>query len=51
MKYIKKICPICNHEFFVLKAVEDKAFYCTLECLIKAQEDSEMQESSLQFLS
>jgi len=46
MKYIKKICPICNTEFFVLETVDEKAIYCTLECLGKAQEDSEMQESA-----
>ena len=45
MKYIKKFCPICNTEFFVLRNMEEKAFYCTLECMGKAQEDSGMQES------
>ncbi|WP_156151218.1 hypothetical protein [Methanosarcina sp. WWM596] len=45
VKYIKKICPICNTEFFVLESVADKAVYCTLGCLVKAQGDTEMQES------
>ena len=46
MKYIKKICPICNTEFFVLETVDEKAIYCTLECMGKAQEDSGIQESA-----
>ncbi|WP_229387289.1 hypothetical protein [Methanosarcina sp. DH2] len=50
MKYIKKVCPICNSEFLVLKSVEEKAFYCTLKCLGKAQENLGIQESSLSFL-
>jgi len=37
MSYVKKTCPICGKEFFVLKKAEEKATYCTLECLIKAQ--------------
>jgi transcription elongation factor Elf1 len=37
MSYVKKTCPICGKEFFVLKKAEKKATYCTLECLIKAQ--------------
>jgi len=45
VKYISKICPICNTELFVLENMDEKAIYCTLECLGKAQEDSEMQES------
>lgn len=50
MEYIKKVCPICNSEFLVLKSVEEKAFYWILKCLGKAQEDSGIQESSLSFL-
>jgi hypothetical protein len=37
MKYVKKVCRVCGSEFFVLKNVEEKSFYCTLECLGKAQ--------------
>ncbi len=37
MKYIRKICPICGNEFIVLKDMEEKAVYCTLECLSDAQ--------------
>ncbi|WP_155400820.1 hypothetical protein [Methanosarcina mazei] len=37
MEYVRKICPICGNEFIVLKKVEDKAIYCTLECLSSAQ--------------
>ncbi|WP_231585393.1 hypothetical protein [Methanosarcina sp. WWM596] len=43
VKYIK-IYPICNTEFFVLESVVDKAVYCTLGCLVKAQGDTEMQK-------
>ncbi len=37
MEYIKKICPVCGNEFVVLKCADDKAVYCTLECLSEAQ--------------
>lgn len=37
MDYVRKICPICGNEFIVLKKVEGKAIYCTLECLSVAQ--------------
>ncbi|WP_200895024.1 hypothetical protein [Methanosarcina sp. 1.H.T.1A.1] len=37
MEYVRKICPICGSEFVVLKKVEDKAIYCTLECLSASQ--------------
>ncbi|WP_197078776.1 MULTISPECIES: hypothetical protein [Methanosarcina] len=37
MSYVKKTCPICGKEFFVLKKAEKKATYCTLACLITAQ--------------
>jgi len=37
MEYIRKTCPICGREFTVLKRVEEKAIYCTLECLSAAQ--------------
>jgi NAD-dependent DNA ligase len=37
MEYIIKACPICGSEFIVLKKVEEKAIYCTLECLSAAQ--------------
>lgn len=39
MEYVRKICPICGSEFFVLENAEEKAVYCTLECLEKAQGD------------
>ncbi|WP_198143814.1 hypothetical protein [Methanosarcina lacustris] len=37
MEYVRKICPICGSEFVVLKKVEEKAIYCTLECLSASQ--------------
>jgi predicted nucleic acid-binding Zn ribbon protein len=37
MSYVKKTCPVCGKEFFVLKKAEEKAIYCTLACLTKAQ--------------
>jgi len=33
MEYVIKTCPVCGNEFVVLKKVEEKAIYCTLECL------------------
>ena len=36
MFYVKKTCPVCGNEFFVLKNAEEKAVYCTLACLKKA---------------
>ena len=41
MTHVKKTCPFCGKEFFVLENAEDKAVYCTLACLIKAQEKFE----------
>ncbi|MGB9929214.1 MAG: hypothetical protein ACPK85_12570 [Methanosarcina sp.] len=41
MVYVKKRCPICGNEFVVLENVEGKANYCTIACLIKAQEKFE----------
>jgi hypothetical protein len=41
MSYIRKTCPVCGEEFFVLKKAEEKAIYCTLACLTKAQDISE----------
>ncbi|MDD2339790.1 MAG: hypothetical protein PHQ15_05280 [Methanosarcina sp.] len=38
MSYIKKTCPICGKEFFVLKSAEEKAIYCTLACLTRVQD-------------
>ena len=40
MSHVKKTCPICGKEFFVLKKAEEKAIYCTLACLTKAQDKS-----------
>lgn len=37
MNYIRKTCPICRNEFIVLRDVEEKAIYCTLECFLNAQ--------------
>jgi len=47
MEHVRKICPICGREFFVLENVEEKAVYCTLECLAKAQEASGVREGFL----
>jgi|GEM_PF-942381 hypothetical protein len=38
MSYIKKTCPVCGKEFFVLKNAEEKAIYCTLACLTRVQD-------------
>lgn len=40
-EYVRKICPVCGSEFLVLKSAEDKAVYCTLECLSLAGEKLE----------
>ncbi len=37
MEYVKKTCPICGSEFIILKKVEEKAIYYTLECLSASQ--------------
>lgn len=37
MAYVEKTCPVCGKEFLVLKKAEEKAVYCTLACLIAAQ--------------
>jgi len=37
MEYVSKKCPICGREFVVLKMVEEKGIYCTLECLSASQ--------------
>lgn len=44
MTYVKKICPFCGKEFFVLENAEEKAVYCTLACLTKAQEKFESRD-------
>ncbi|WP_170943392.1 hypothetical protein [Methanosarcina spelaei] len=49
MSYVKKICPTCGKEFFVLEKAEEKATYCTLACLIKAQ--SKVESRSMTFPS
>lgn len=41
---MRKICPTCGNKFFVLKTVDEKAVYCTLECLKKVQKISCYQE-------
>jgi hypothetical protein len=43
MVYVKKICPVCGSEFFVLKNAEEKAVYCTLACLTEGQENLEQR--------
>ncbi|WP_255334686.1 hypothetical protein [Methanosarcina sp. KYL-1] len=47
MNYVRKICPVCGSEFSVLKNAEEKAVYCTLECLAKVQETSGNREGFL----
>ena len=47
MVYVKKICPVCGKEFFVLKSAEEKAIYCTLACLATAQEKFERRGRAL----
>lgn len=34
MYYVRKICPTCNNEFFILNTAEEKAIYCTIKCLL-----------------
>lgn len=46
MNYTRKICPVCKKEFFVLKKVEEKAIYCTLECLSEAHDQMKGNEIS-----
>ncbi len=46
MNYIRKICPKCRNEFVVLKKVEEKAVYCTLECLLESHNESKEKEVS-----
>ncbi len=36
MNYVRKICPICREEFFVLDNAEEKAVYCNLKCLLES---------------
>ena len=36
MNYIRKICPICREEFFVLDNAQEKAVYCNLKCLLES---------------
>ena len=38
MDYIRKSCPICGNEFFVLDNVKVNVVYCTLICLSESQE-------------
>ncbi|WP_440953880.1 hypothetical protein ACSAZK_09235 [Methanosarcina sp. Mfa9] len=47
MGYVKKVCPVCGREFFVLESVAEKAVYCTLECLERGQGDPGVRESFL----
>ena len=36
MNYIRKICPTCREEFFVLDNAQEKAVYCNLKCLLES---------------
>ncbi|WP_255334625.1 hypothetical protein [Methanosarcina sp. KYL-1] len=45
MVYIRKTCPVCGNEFFVLKNAEEKAVYCTMACLTTAQEKLEARNA------
>lgn len=47
MEYVTKICPSCGNKFVVSKITEEKAIYCTIECLVKAQKSSWHQEGCL----
>jgi NAD-dependent DNA ligase len=47
MEYVTKICPICGNKFVVSKTAEEKAIYCTIECLAKAQKSLWHQEGCL----
>ncbi len=38
MDYIRKSCPKCGNEFFVLNTVKGNEVYCTLKCLSESQE-------------
>jgi hypothetical protein len=44
MEYVTKVCPICGNKFIVSKIAEEKAVYCTIECLAKAKKSSRHQE-------
>lgn len=44
MSYVRKACPICGKEFFVLEKAEEKGIYCTLACLNKAQDEHGSRE-------
>jgi len=46
MEYVSKTCPICGSEFIVLKRVEEKAIYCTLECLSASQKKIKREKIS-----
>ncbi|WP_200895056.1 hypothetical protein [Methanosarcina sp. 1.H.T.1A.1] len=46
MEYVRKTCPICGSEFIVLKNVEEKAIYCTIECLSAAQKKMKREKVS-----
>ncbi|WP_440953868.1 hypothetical protein ACSAZK_09175 [Methanosarcina sp. Mfa9] len=47
MDHVRKICPVCGREFFVLESVEEKAVYCTLECLARGQGDPGVRDEFL----
>lgn len=36
MDYIRKVCPICKEEFFVLDTASEKAEYCNFKCLLES---------------
>ena len=47
MDYIRKSCPICGNEFFVLNTVKVNEVYCTLKCLLESQENMNENRYSL----
>jgi hypothetical protein len=50
MAYVEKTCPVCGKEFLVLEKAEEKAVYCTLACLIEAQDKFESRGMAFQGL-
>ena len=50
MAYVEKTCPVCGKEFLVLEKAEEKAVYCTLACLIEAQNKFESRGMAFQGL-
>ena len=36
MSYIRKVCPICREEFYVLDNVVEKAEFCNFKCFLES---------------